>query len=72
VTGSPSRRPAHAARPGVPATKAVVAIAGLAALGTAGWLGATALLKSVGPTTTTPVSASLITVTPSEPGAARP
>ncbi len=46
----------------------------LAALAAAGWLGATALLKSTGPAPTTPVSASRITVTPTTvaSSAARP
>lgn len=62
MTGVPAGPPAHAARPGLPAAKAGVILAGLAALTAAGWLGATALLKSTGPSTTAPVSASLITV----------
>lgn len=62
MTGAPAGRPAHAARPGVSAAKAGVTVAGLCALGLAGWLAGAALLKSTGPTTTAPVSASLITV----------
>ena len=65
VTGTPPGRPAHAVRPGVPAAKIAATVAGLAALAAAGWFGIGAVLKSTGPTTTTPVSASLITVTPS-------
>ena len=64
VTGAPAGRPAHAARPGVPAVQVAAALVGLTLLVALGWLGISALLKSTGPTATTPVSASLITVTP--------
>lgn len=62
VTGAPTGRPAHAARPGISAAKAGLVLAALGAVGLAGWLAAGALLRSTGPATTTPVSASLITV----------
>lgn len=62
MTGTPSRRPAHAARPGLPAAKIGALLAAAVALATAGWLGALVWMKSSGPTSTAPVSASLITV----------
>ena len=62
MTGAPSGPPAHAARPGLPVRTIGVILAALVSLAAAGWLGAAALLRSTGPTTTAPVSASLITV----------
>ena len=46
-------------------------LVGLAARTVAGWMGGIALLKSTGPATSEPVSASQITVTPVS-AAARP
>ena len=71
VTASPPGRPAHAARPGLPAARMAAILVGLAALTVAGWMGGIALLKSTGPATSEPVSASQITVTPVS-AAARP
>lgn len=62
VTGAPTGRPAHAARPGISAARAGAILVALCALGLAGWLVGGALLRSAGPTTTAPESASLITV----------
>ena len=72
VTGPPGGPPAHAARPGPSPTRIAVVLAALAAVATAAWLGGTVLLKSTGPATTTPVSASQITVTPATPGGSVP
>lgn len=71
VTAPPATRPAHAARPGLPAARLAAILIGLAALTAAGWMGGIALLKSTGPATSEPVSASQITVTPTS-AAARP
>ena len=52
VTGPRAGRPAHAARPGLSPARIAVVLGALAALAAAGWLGATALLKSTGPAAT--------------------
>lgn len=64
VTAPPATRPAHAARPGLPATRLAAILIGLAALTAAGYMGGAALLKSTGSATSEPVSASQITATP--------
>ena len=62
VTGASTGRPAHAARPGVPAAKVTGILIAAGAVTAGGLLGAAVLLKSSGPTGTTPESAKLITV----------
>jgi len=64
VTGAAlSRRPAHAARPGI-GTGTVVAIVAGVAVSLGALVGGTAvLLRSSGPATSTPTSARFITVT---------
>lgn len=71
VTAPPDRRPAHAARPGLPAERLAAILIGLAALTAAGWMGGLALLESAGPATSEPVSASQMTMPPAST-AARP
>lgn len=65
VTGPPARSPAHAARPPAPVARVLaIATAGAALLAMTG-LGVWAYLGSPGPSTSTPTSARLITVSPS-------
>lgn len=71
VTAPPRTRPAHAARPGLPARRLAAILIGLVALTAAGWLGGVALLESGGPATSEPVSASQMTMPPAS-AAARP
>ena len=66
VTGPPGRSPAHAARPPAPVARVIaIGAAGFVLLAMIG-LGVWAYLGSPGPSTSTPTSARLITVSPSD------
>ncbi len=65
VTGPPSGPAAHAARPSVPLARLMVVVAAAAVLVALLGVGIWAYLGSVGPSTSTPTSAKLITVAPS-------
>lgn len=66
VTGTPTASAAHAARPPVPVARLMAILAAGAVLLAAVGLGVSAGLASTGPSTGTPTSARLITVSPSE------
>lgn len=63
--------PAHAARPGTHPARMLAAGCGIAAVAALAAVGTVALLKSPGPTASTPASANRITVTPTVPLSAR-
>ena len=65
VTGSPNAGATHAARPSLTPARAAATLAAIAALGITVGLGVAVLLRKVGPTSSSPTSAKLITVTPS-------
>jgi hypothetical protein len=65
VTAIPNTRAAHAARPAASPARVAAVAAIVGALGLAAGLGVTALLGRTGPSTSTPTSAQLMTVTPS-------